>query len=109
MATHTDTGRTRAVLEEWFDAIGRGDLEKIISTLSPSVVFDLPKDYLQTYQTKITAVTPEEVKQAAGVLVTPDRSVLTIVGDWKAVMEQLTDYPNVSFVDATGATAEEPR
>ncbi|AZM60767.1 MULTISPECIES: ankyrin repeat domain-containing protein [unclassified Streptomyces] len=44
MATHTDTGRTRAVLEAWFDAIGRGDLEQIISTLSPSVVFDLPKD-----------------------------------------------------------------
>jgi predicted Zn-dependent peptidase len=72
-------------------------------------VFDLPKDYLQTYQTKITAVTPEEVKQAAGVLVTPDRSVLTIVGDWKAVKEQLTDYPDVSFVDSTGTTAEEPR
>ncbi|MEV5433819.1 ankyrin repeat domain-containing protein [Streptomyces sp. NPDC052701] len=40
----TDTQRTREVLQEWFDAIGRGDLEKIISTLSPAIVFELPKD-----------------------------------------------------------------
>lgn len=36
--------QTRAILEEWFDAIGKGDGEKIIAALSPSVVFELPKD-----------------------------------------------------------------
>ncbi|GLV79356.1 ankyrin repeat domain-containing protein [Streptomyces hygroscopicus] len=39
-----DSEQTRAILEEWFDAIGRGDGEKIIASLSPSIVFELPKD-----------------------------------------------------------------
>ncbi|KPI01749.1 Ankyrin repeat-containing domain-containing protein [Actinobacteria bacterium OK006] len=36
--------QTRVVLEEWFDAIGKGDGEKITAALSPSIVFELPKD-----------------------------------------------------------------
>ncbi|MYV40964.1 hypothetical protein GT030_19345 [Streptomyces sp. SID1328] len=36
--------QTRAILTEWFEAIGRGDGEQIIAALSPSIVFELPKD-----------------------------------------------------------------
>ncbi|MGW4984311.1 ankyrin repeat domain-containing protein [Streptomyces mirabilis] len=36
--------QTRVILEAWFDAIGKGDGEKIIAALSPSIVFELPKD-----------------------------------------------------------------
>ncbi|MFI0241389.1 ankyrin repeat domain-containing protein [Streptomyces sp. NPDC016845] len=39
-----DTQRTRKVLEEWFAAIGRGDFDHVLTTLSPSIVFELPKD-----------------------------------------------------------------
>ncbi|MEU9593839.1 ankyrin repeat domain-containing protein [Streptomyces sp. NPDC048219] len=39
-----DTQRTHQVLEEWFEAIGRGDADRILSALSPSIVFELPKD-----------------------------------------------------------------
>lgn len=39
-----ESSRTRAVLEEWFAAIGSGDLEKVISSLSPTIEFDLPVD-----------------------------------------------------------------
>ncbi|MFI7386466.1 ankyrin repeat domain-containing protein [Streptomyces sp. NPDC049813] len=39
-----DTQRTRKVLEEWFAAIGRGDFDHVLTTLSPAVVFELPKD-----------------------------------------------------------------
>lgn len=63
-------------------------------------VFGLPKDYLERYQSRIGAVTPDEVKQAAGLLVTPGRSVLAIVGDWKAVKDQLAEYPDLTLVES---------
>ncbi|MFE0107484.1 nuclear transport factor 2 family protein, partial [Streptomyces sp. NPDC059009] len=39
-----ESRRTREILEEWFSAIGRGDSEKVIAALSPSIVFELPED-----------------------------------------------------------------
>ncbi|MEU0688389.1 ankyrin repeat domain-containing protein [Streptomyces uncialis] len=39
-----ESHKTREILENWFDAIGRGDGEAIISALSPSIVFELPRD-----------------------------------------------------------------
>ena len=35
---------TRKIVEDWFDAIGRGDAAAIMAGLSPSVVFELPQD-----------------------------------------------------------------
>lgn len=39
-----ESKKTREILEKWFSAIGRGDGEAIIAALSPSIVFELPKD-----------------------------------------------------------------
>ncbi|MDJ0466573.1 ankyrin repeat domain-containing protein [Streptomyces sp. H27-C3] len=39
-----ESQKTREILEKWFVAIGSGDGETIIAGLSPSIVFELPKD-----------------------------------------------------------------
>jgi len=80
----------------------------VADDLLAAYVFDLPRDYLSTYQSRISAVTPDDVRQAARLLVTPDRSVLAIAGDWNAVKEQLAGYPDIRFVDEKGAAAEAP-
>jgi ankyrin repeat protein len=37
--------RTHAVVKDWFDALSRGDMDTVLSTLSEDVVFDLPADH----------------------------------------------------------------
>jgi len=83
-------------------AIRMAASDLVADDLLSMYVFDLPKDYLETYQSKIGAVTPEEVRQAAHLLVTPGQSVLAIVGDWNAVRDQLKDHQNITVVDVEG-------
>jgi zinc protease len=71
-------------------------------------VFGLPKDYLETYREKVAAVTPEQVKNASRALFGTDNSVITIVGDWAKVKDQLADFKDVSFVDVDGKQSTAP-
>jgi zinc protease len=70
-------------------------------------LYDLPKDYLETYQAKITAVASADVKASAQALVSPANSVISIVGDWNKVKDQLNGYGKVSFVDPEGKALPE--
>jgi predicted Zn-dependent peptidase len=71
-------------------------------------VFGLPKDYLETYQPKITAVRAEEVKAAANALLGSADSTIVIVGDWPKVKEQLAGFKEITFLDSEGKTLETP-
>lgn len=70
--------------------------------------FGLPADYLETYQSRISAVTLENVRSAAAALLGSDNSVVVIVGDYPKVKDQLGAFSNVSFVDIDGKPIAQP-
>lgn len=74
----------------------------LASVLNNVYVFGLPKDYPETYRSRIAAINPEQVKEGATTLLGADNSVIVIVGDWAKVKDQLGDYKNITFVDAEG-------
>ena len=77
-------------------------------TLNNVYVFGLPKDYPETFRAKIAAVTAEQVKSAASTLLGSQDSVITIVGDYAKVKDQLTGFKNITFLDADGKPAPPP-
>src|SRR5262245_14449417 len=71
-----------------------------LSTLLNTVyVFGLPKDYPETFRAKVQAVTPAQVKSGAAALLGSENSVITIVGDYAKVKDQLAAYKDITFVD----------
>lgn len=66
-------------------------------------LYDLPKNYLQTYREKVNAVTSEDVIRVADKYVLPDRLAMVIVGDAEEVLPQVRSYTeNIRIVDAKG-------
>jgi predicted Zn-dependent peptidase len=80
----------------------------LASTLNNVYVFGLPKDYPETFRAKIAAVTPEQVKSAAGVLLGSQDSVIAIVGDYAKVKDQLGAFKNITFLDTEGKPIPPP-
>ena len=78
-------------------------------TLNNVYVFGLPKDYPETFRSKISAVTPAQVKSAAATLFGSENSVIAIVGDWAKVKEQLGGFKEIAFLDADGKTISPPQ
>ena len=81
----------------------------LAGTLNTVYVFNLPKDYPETYREKIEAVTPAQVKEAAGILLGSENSLVTVVGDWAKVKDQLGAFKDITFVDADGKTIQPPQ
>lgn len=52
----------------------------------------LPNDYLQLYRDRVQAVTIEEIQRVAQKYVKPDEAALIVVGDGKAVLDQIRPY-----------------
>jgi len=78
-------------------------------TLNNVYVFGLPKDYPETFRTRIAAVTPEQVKSASATLFGSENSVIAIVGDYAKVKDQLAGYTNITFFDPDGKTIPPPQ
>jgi predicted Zn-dependent peptidase len=80
----------------------------LAATLNNVYIFALPKDYAETFGAKIAAVSPDQVKSAAGTLLGSQNSVIAIVGDWAKVKDQLAGFKEITFLDADGKTIPEP-
>jgi zinc protease len=80
----------------------------LANVLNAVYVFGLPKDYPETFRAKIAAVTPDQVKSAAGTLFGSQDSVIAIVGDYAKVKDQLAGYKNITFVDVNGKPIQPP-
>lgn len=65
-------------------------------------VFGLPKDYPETYRSRVAAIDPEQVKAGAATLLGSDNTVIVIVGDWAKVKDQLGAYHDITFVGVDG-------
>ena len=71
-------------------------------------MFNLPKDYPETFREKVAAVTPGQVKQASAILLGSENSLITIVGDWAKVKDQLGAFKEITFVDVDGKAMPPP-
>jgi zinc protease len=81
----------------------------LAATLNNVYVFGLPKDYPETFRSKVAAVTAEQVKAASATLLGSDDSVIAVVGDWSKVKDQLSGYKNITFLDTDGKTIPMPQ
>ncbi len=81
----------------------------LAATLNNVYVFNLPKDYPETFREKVAAVTPVQVKAAAATLLGSENSLVTIVGDWAKVKDQLGAFKDIVFVDADGKAVSAPQ
>ena len=81
-----------------------------LSTVLNSVyVFGLPKDYPETFRANIAAVTPDQIKSAAAVLLGSQDSVIAIVGDYAKVKDQLAGFKDITFLDTDGKPISAPQ
>jgi zinc protease len=78
-------------------------------TLNTMTTFNLPKDYPETFQRQISQPSGEAIKTGAQMLLGSMDSVVTIVGDYTKVKDQLTGFANIKFYDLTGKEIPEPR
>jgi zinc protease len=64
----------------------------IIAQLAFVDLHGLPADYLNTYVSRVYAVTPAEVQQMASKYIQSDKATIVVVGDKKLIAEQVAPY-----------------
>lgn len=79
------------------------------NVLNSVYIFGLPKDYPEAFRANIAAITAEQVKNAAGVLLGSRDSVIVIVGDYAKVKDQLAGFTNITFLDTQGNPTQKPK
>ncbi len=68
----------------------------IIAQLAFVDLHGLPADYLNTYVSRVYAVTPAQVQQMAAKYIQPDKATIVVVGDTKVIAEQVAPYEKAS-------------
>jgi predicted Zn-dependent peptidase len=84
----------------------QGGLAQVLNNV---YVFGLPKDYPETFVGKISALTPEQVKTGASVLLGSENSVVVVVGDYAKVKDQLSGFKDITFLDVEGKKTSAPQ
>lgn len=82
--------------------------QTIASYAINTALYDLPKDYYNTYLQKVEAVTLEDVKKAAEKYLKPENCHIVVVGDGVNVAPKLEKFGEVTFYDAYGYETEAP-
>ena len=80
----------------------------LAGTLNTMYSFDLPRDYPETFQKTVSALSTEAVQTGAEMLLGSENSVIVIVGDYTKVKDQLGGFKNISFVDVKGTPIPTP-
>jgi zinc protease len=78
----------------------------LASHLSMVKLLDLADDYLETYTTRLRAVTPDQIQDVAGRYLNPDDAAIVVVGDSKSLLRQLESIGPV-VVEPAEAEGEE--
>jgi len=78
------------------------------ATLNNVYVYDLPKNYPETFRSTIAELTPARVKAGADALLGSADSVIVIVGDWSKVKDQLGAFTDITFLDISGKKIAPP-
>jgi zinc protease len=121
--TSTKTASTGESLEEIFnqmeaflDGVSEDELEanqsyltgvlaikaqtpsRIADMLIDRIVYDLPRDYYDTYQKKVEAVTPEILDKLAERYIRPDTALVVLVGDGQQFQKDVERWGEVEVV-----------
>lgn len=81
--------------------------EGLTNLIVTQYLYDLPKDYLQTYRDHVSAVTAEDVQKAARKYVNPDNAAIVIVGDAEEILVQASSYSeHIEIFDTDGNRRE---
>ena len=72
--------------------------EGLADRLAQMKVMNLPKNYLETYTTKINSVEPDQIEAAAKKYMATDNDAIVVVGDASAIQKSLEKFGNVSVV-----------
>jgi len=76
---------------------------QVAAQVSTAQLLGLAPDYVQTYRTKLAAVTPATALAAAKVAMRPDAALVVVVGDGSKVYEKLKAIAPVRIVSPDGA------
>lgn len=68
----------------------------IIAQLAFVDLHGLTADYLNSYVSRVYAVTPAQVQQMAAKYIQPDRATIVVVGDTKVIADQVAPYEKAS-------------
>jgi zinc protease len=71
--------------------------------LLESKLYDLPSDYLETYSSKVMAVTPEQIRTVARQMIDLQNIVISVVGDASKIKSDLEYFGPVQVYDTSGA------
>lgn len=83
--------------------------EGLIDQLVQIKMYELPDDYLQTYRDRVSAVTKEEVQRVAREHLTPEKAAIVIVGDAKAILDQVKPFTEeIELYNSAGKRKELP-
>jgi zinc protease len=70
----------------------------VANQLNTMQTLGLPKDYLETYVTKVRSVEPQQIMSAAKKYIAPDQATVVIVGDASKIGETLKKFGEVKVV-----------
>jgi zinc protease len=76
--------------------LGNSSRTGIIAQLAFVDLHGLSADYLNTYVSRVYAVTPAEVQQMAAKYIQSDKATIVVVGDKKVIAEQIAPYEKAS-------------
>jgi zinc protease len=79
-------------------AMGLETSDAVTGALVDLDVYGLPEDSLDTYRTRVRAITPAEMAQVAQAHLHPDRAAIVLVGPAKAIVPQLEGLGTVQVV-----------
>jgi zinc protease len=69
--------------------------EGLTNLIVNQLLYDLPKDYLQTYRSNVEKISADEVQRVAQKYVRPDEMAIVIVGDANEILPQAESYAEV--------------
>jgi predicted Zn-dependent peptidase len=72
----------------------------VIAQLSNMKTLGLSNDYLETYVTRVRSVEPPQIQAAARKYITPEQSVIVVVGDAKVIGEAVKKFGAVTVTKA---------
>jgi len=79
-------------------ALGIETSAAVLDSLVNLNVYGLPEDSLDTYRSRVRAVTAEDVERLASRLLHPDRAAIVLVGPAEALIPQLEDLGPIEVV-----------
>jgi zinc protease len=85
--------------------------DAVADSLAQMVRFGLPDDYWNTYPDRVRALSDEQISDAAGDVVMPERMTWVVVGDRAKIEEEIRalGYGEIILMDADGNVLDEPR